>query len=92
MDQRMMFKQMMEFQKGTFDNSFNAMAKLQEQGEEMMKAFLSQAAWMPEEGKKLVRDWMDAFKKGQKQLKELVDTSFLKVREFFETQQEKREQ
>lgn len=92
MDQQTLFKQMIEFQKGTFDNSFNAMCKLQEQSEEIIKAFINQAAWMPDEGKKAVTDWIEAYRKGQSQLKDMVDASFEKVQEFINSPQGKSEE
>ena len=50
-----MAKQMIDFQKATFDNTFNAMVLLQEQTEKMVKTFMAQATLLPEEGKKMLR-------------------------------------
>ncbi len=47
-----MYKQMIDFQKATFNNSFIAMTKIQDQGNAMLNVFLNQASWLPEEGKK----------------------------------------
>jgi polyhydroxyalkanoate synthesis regulator phasin len=89
MDQKKLFKQMIDFQKASFDNSFNALAKIQEQGEKMVDMFLNQAGWLPEEGKKAVQEWMKAYKKGREDLKGTVEDNFKKVKDFFgsETQQ-----
>jgi hypothetical protein len=38
----------------------------------------------PEEGKKAISDWMDAYKKGCNEFKNLVDDNFKKVEDFFE--------
>jgi hypothetical protein len=83
MDQQKMFKQMMEFQKATFDNSFNAMAKLQEQGESMLETMLGQAPWLPEEGRKAVKEWVKAYQKGRNDFKKAVDAGYEKVEEYF---------
>lgn len=85
MDQKHVFKQIIDFQKGTFDNSFNALAKLQEQGEVMVNTFLSQAGWLPEEGKKVITEWIEAYKKARTEFKETVDGNFKKVQDFFES-------
>ena len=85
MDQKHVFKQIIDFQKGTFDNSFNALAKLQEQGEAMVNTFLSQAGWLPEEGKKVITEWIEAYKKARTEFKETVDGNFKKVQDFFES-------
>jgi hypothetical protein len=84
MDQKQLFKQMIDFQKGTFDNSFNAMVQLQEQGENMLNQFISQAAWLPEDGRKVIKEWIDAYKTARKEFKSIVDGNFGKVQEFFE--------
>ena len=83
MDQKAMLKQMVEFNKTTFDNSFKTMVMLQEQTEAMVNTLLGQATWLPEEGKKVINDWVKAFKKGRDDYKKLVDQSFTKVEDFF---------
>ncbi len=83
MDQKAMLKQMVEFNKTTFDNSFKTMIMLQEQTETMVNTLLGQATWLPEEGKKVINDWVKAFKKGRDDYKKLVDQSFAKVEDFF---------
>jgi len=76
-------KQMVEFQKATFDNSFNAMAMVQEQAERMINMGLDQANWLPEEGKKVVDAWLKSYKKGREDFKQIVDGNFARVEQFF---------
>ena len=76
-------KQMMDFYKAAFDNTFNVMATMQDQTEKMVSMFLDQAAWMPEQGKKPIRDWGQAAKKGREDFRKAVDDNFEKVKEFF---------
>jgi hypothetical protein len=83
MDQKQIFKQMVEFNKGAFNNSFNAMVMIQDQTETLANTMLSQASWMPEEGQKALRDWVDSFKKGRDDYKKAIDEAFEKVEEFF---------
>lgn len=87
MDQLRFTKQMIDFNKTTFDNTFNAMVLLQEQTEKMVGAFMEQATWIPSEGKKALNDWVDSFKKGRVEFKKAVDESFSKVESFFSGQQ-----
>ncbi|MBN2283024.1 MAG: hypothetical protein JXO48_03955 [Deltaproteobacteria bacterium] len=82
MDQKELFKQMITFNKTTFDNSFNAMVMLQDQAEKMVNSLLEQATWMPEEGKKAISEWAASYKKGREAFKQTVDESFKKVEEF----------
>jgi hypothetical protein len=83
MDQKQLFKQMLDFQKTTFDNSFNAMVLLQEQTEKASVTLLDQATWLPEEGRKAIDEWIAAYKKGREEYKKLVDENFSKVEDFF---------
>jgi len=83
MDQKQMLKQMLDFQKATFDNSFQAMSTLQEQGEKMVSTFLDQATWLPGEGKKTVSDWLNAYQEGRSKFKSTIEDNFTKVEDYF---------
>ena len=83
MDQKKIALQMIQFNKTAFDNSFNAMTMVYEQNEKMIGAFLDQATWLPDEGKKAITDWVDAYKKGCADFKKMVDDNYQKVDEFF---------
>jgi len=83
MDSSKIAKQMIDFQKTMFDNTYNAMVLVQEQTERMANTLLDQSTWMPEEGKNAVRGWVDAFKKGREDFKKGVDDNFKRVEDFF---------
>ena len=83
MDQNQIFKQMIDFNKATFDNSFSAMVMVQEQTEKMVSTILEQATWLPEEGNKAIEEWANACKKGAEDFKNAVDDNFKKVEDFF---------
>jgi hypothetical protein len=83
MDQKQLFKQMIDFNKSSFDNGFNAMVLIQDQTERAANALLDQATWLPAEGKKAIQDWVKTYKKGREELKKSVDASFKKVEEYF---------
>jgi len=76
-------KQMIQFNKMTFDNAFDAMTVLQEQTEKMMSGFMEQAPWIPAEGKKVIIDWIKAYKKGRNDFKAAVEDNYKKVEDFF---------
>lgn len=82
MDQKQIAKQMIEFNKTTFDSSFNAMVVLQDQAEKMVFGFLEKAAWFPEEGKKAVNDWVNSYKKGREDFKSAYDENYKKVADY----------
>lgn len=83
MDQKRIAKQMLQFNKAAFENSFKAMTMVYEQNEKVMETFLSQAAWLPEEGRKAVKDWVTACKNGADEFKKLVDDNYAKVENYF---------
>lgn len=82
MDQKDIFRQMVEFNKGAFNNAYNAMVMVQDQTETLANTMLNQATWMPEEGRKAVREWVEVFKKGRETYKKTVDEAFKKVQDF----------
>jgi polyhydroxyalkanoate synthesis regulator phasin len=74
---------MVEFNKGAFNNAFNAMVMIQDQTETLAETMLNQATWMPAEGKKAMQDWVNSFKKGREDYKKAIDEAFVKVEEYF---------
>lgn len=82
MSQTAMARQMIETTKAAFDTSFRGMALLQEQAERAAESFLSQAPWLPEEGTKAVRDWIELCRQGRTSYKEAVDSGYTNVMEF----------
>ena len=83
MDPKQIAKQMIQFNKTAFDNTFNAMTVLQEQTEKMMGMYLEQAPLLPAEGKKAINDWLKTYKKGREDFKTAVDENYKKVEDFF---------
>lgn len=83
MEQVKFTRQMIEFYKTTFDNTFNAMTILQEQTEKMVGLFLEQSPWFPKEGKEAVNEWIKTYKRGRDAYKTSVDESYRKVKEYF---------
>lgn len=83
MEQKQIFKQMVEFNKGAFTNAYNAMVMVQDQTETLANTMLNQATWLPEEGRKAVQEWVEAFKKGREAYKQSVDDAFKRVESLF---------
>jgi len=85
MEPKQIAKEMIDFNKTAFDNSFEAMTVLQDQTEKMVNSFIEQTALFPAEGKKLITDWISTYKKGRDEFKNSADESFKKVESFFTT-------
>jgi uncharacterized protein YdiU (UPF0061 family) len=83
MDQKQVLKQMLEMNKATFDNTFIAINQTQDQIENMTNILISQATWLPKEGKKAINDWAKAYKEGRDTFKKSMDENFEKVLGFF---------
>ena len=83
MDSAKIAKQMIDFQKTMFDNTYSGMVLVQEQTERVATSLLNQATWMPEEGRNAINGWVDAFKKGREDFKKGVDENFKRVEDFF---------
>ena len=83
MEPRKMAKQMIDFYKATFDNSFGALLMMVEQMERMTNMFLAQTTVLPEEGKKALNEWIKTYKKACDEFKKAVDENFKRADTFF---------
>jgi hypothetical protein len=83
MEQFNAIKQMVQFNKNAFYQSYNAMDMLRKQNEKMTNSFLDQATWLPEEGKKAVNEWMQLYKKGCSDFKKTADQNYKDVEKLF---------
>ena len=84
MDPKKMGKQMIEFYKTSFDNSYSAMMMLQEQMERMANLYWGQMVNVPDEVKKGMSEWTKSYKKNCEDFKKSVDESFKKLETFFQ--------
>jgi hypothetical protein len=82
MDPKKLMKQLVDFNKTTFDNTFNAITMLQDQMERMSSMFLEQTPALPEDGKKAVKEWIKAYKTGREEFKKAVDDGYKKLEGF----------
>lgn len=83
MDQKLFLKQMIEVNKTTFDATFDATNKLQEQMETLISGLVAQASWLPKDGEKTIDEWVTAYKTGREEFKKTVDQNFSKVLDYF---------
>lgn len=80
---RTVTKQMMEFYTLSFDHAFTIMAMLGDQTERMVSTFFDQIAWLPDQGKRAMKDWIQTTKKGLEQLTKVVEDSFPNMKDCF---------
>ncbi len=85
MEQKDMFKQMIDFNTVAFNNSFNAMVTLQDQMEKATNTLIDLAIWLPEEGRNTIKGWVGTCKDGREKFKTSIDENVKKSEEFFNT-------
>ena len=78
-----MNKQMTEFTRTTMDNTTKALAALQEQTEKMTNMFIDMSPWIPEEGKKTLKEWDKTYRKGLEDITAAMNESYKKVEGLF---------
>jgi polyhydroxyalkanoate synthesis regulator phasin len=79
METEKLAEQIIDFNRTTFDTSFNAMAMLQEQTEKMLSTSLEQTFWVPNEGRRMIDEWLEAYKRGRDDFKKAVEENFQKI-------------
>jgi gas vesicle protein len=85
MDNKKMVKQMIDLHKTSFKNSFSTMVMLQNQAEKLMKTLVDHTPGISDEGKKVIDQWTDAYKKGIDDLKKAIDDGYDKIEAFFDS-------
>lgn len=90
MDSSWIAKQMIDFQKTTFDNMYNSMVMLQDHTEKLANTLFEQATWIPEESSRIVNQWTEIFKKGRNDFKVAVDDSFSKMEDLLTAEKQAR--
>lgn len=73
-EQSAMAKQMIDLQRMSAEGMINNMIMFWEQTGSVLNSFLDKAAWVPEEGKKTFREWIESNKKGCETLKNAVNS------------------
>jgi hypothetical protein len=76
MDQKQLFRQMIDFNQTTFNNSFKSMVLLQDQFEKAGNTALDQIPGLPAEGRKAIENLVEAFKEGRTNFKQQIDNVF----------------
>jgi hypothetical protein len=75
-------KQVFDFQKATFNNSFEALVLLQNQAERIA-ASLEHSLGMPKQGQKFIDDCIKAFNQGRDEYKKMITQGLDNMETFF---------
>ena len=84
METQAIAKQMIDFQKTVFDNSFNAMVVVQDQTERMMDNFLGQLPWVTGDNRSQMKETVAYTKKARDEFKKAIDDGYTRFQELFD--------
>lgn len=73
--------QMTEFTRTAMDNTSKALAAFQGQTEIMTTMYLNLFPWIPEEGKKALREWDKTYRKGLEDIMAVMNENYKKLEE-----------
>lgn len=79
-----MAKQMIDLQRVSVEGIMSSAVMFWDHAGNIVNSFLAQAAWIPEEGKKACREWIDSNRKGCETLKDAVADGYTNLGKFFE--------
>ncbi|MGK0289033.1 MAG: polyhydroxyalkanoate synthesis regulator phasin [bacterium] len=80
-----LIKHMIQMQKATFDTTFGAFGTFQAQSEQLIQKLLEKTG-LPKEGKQAFQQWIDAYKHGQDEFKQVVEEGFRLAYHYFDEQ------
>jgi len=84
MENKEIVKQMIDLYKISFENSFSTMVMFQDHAEKLLKNFIDHNPGMSDEGKKVIDQWNNVYKKGLDDFKKAMDEGYAKVESFFD--------
>ena len=83
MDQKQTIKQILDFNQKAFDNAFNTLSALQDETESIVSRFMETSNLVTPEGKKIVSQMSEAYRKSRGDFKSLADENYRKAFEYF---------
>ncbi len=82
MDYSQFAKQLVDFQKMSFANWYNAFDLVQDQAESAMKTVLGQNAYVPAQLRDTMNEWFAACRQEQVRFRDFVDQGFSNMKPF----------
>ena len=83
MDQSKMTKYFIDLNRNAFNNWFVAVSLSQDQAERMVNMVFDQAAWLPSEGRRAIKDWVSISRKAQETCRTLIHNGFNRTENLF---------
>jgi hypothetical protein len=82
MDQKFMARQILQYNRTSFEKSFSALVNMQNNGEKMFQFWLNQVKGFPEEGKSFMLEWIGYYRKLRDEYKAGVDEGYRRMESF----------
>ena len=73
-----------KLQQSAFDSTFKLLTRVQERGDRLVKDHVEEAAWLPGEGRDIVKEWSRTLNDGRAEFQKTVDKSYDLLRDYFE--------
>jgi hypothetical protein len=86
LEQKPLFKQVIELNQATLNNAFDAMALLQYRFENIANGAMDMAPGLPDEKRQAIKDWVELFKDGCDSMKQHMNHSFEQAEKLFTVQ------
>lgn len=79
MDQKYMARQILQYNRTSFEKSFSALVNMQNNAERMFRFWLNQTKGFPEEGKNFLLEWIGYYIKLREEYKDSVDEGYRRM-------------
>lgn len=76
MEYNQITKKVIDFQKMSFENWYEAVAIAQDQAVSTMNMMLNQATWIPDDGRNAVQNWINVCKEERNRFKSYISKGF----------------
>lgn len=84
MNQKEYLQQAIQSSRLFFNNAYDLTVLLQDQYEKIATTLLDQADWLPREQRKVIDNYIDAYKTGRNHFKSYVDESYTQAENLFQ--------
>ena len=76
MEYNQIAKKAVVFQKNSFESAYDAVARVQDQAAEAVDTLMNQTNLVPEKGRQVIKNWVDACQEERDRFKSYVEDSF----------------
>ncbi len=82
-------RQMIDFQKALFDNTYTVVAAMQDNSENMVNGILNQFTWVTEEAKRPFNESVTFIKRAREDYRKTIDQGFDNLAELIDKKEER---